>query len=295
MSNTPLAAGTDPFRLFADAIYQDLGAPVSPIADGELHRFDDPDTKRNNAACWYVLHLDGLPAGAYGNWRTGTSYTWRANTDREITQAERERINSVVRVARQKRLQEKAKGYMDAQQRAGVMWRQAVPATTAHPYLAAKGIYSMGLRQAGDVLLVPLTNIGGELVNLQTIRTDGKKLFLKGGRITGCFCLTGGAELPHTGTVHIAEGFATAATIAQTLRAPVVAAMNAGNLKPVAEAIRAKRPSLAIIIAADNNWRTPGNPGTTKAEEAAVAVGGAVTWPAVCMRDYCRCTDFNDM
>jgi putative DNA primase/helicase len=56
-------------------------------------------------------------------------------------------------------------------------------------------------------------------------------------------------------------------------------AFNAGNLEPVARAIRAKFPKLHIVICADNDVATPGNPGLTRATEAARAVRGFVVAP----------------
>ncbi|MDT8281124.1 MAG: DUF3631 domain-containing protein, partial [Erythrobacter sp.] len=63
---------------------------------------------------------------------------------------------------------------------------------------------------------------------------------------------------------------------------------SAGNLRPVADAIRNKLPDVQIIIAADNDSETDGNPGITKATEAAQAVGGAVAIPGIH-------GDFNDV
>jgi len=48
------------------------------------------------------------------------------------------------------------------------------------------------------------------------------------------------------------------------------------NLKAVAEALRAKYPDIEIIISADDDYVTEGNPGITKATEAARAVNGEV-------------------
>jgi putative DNA primase/helicase len=207
---------------------------------------------------------------------------------------EKARIDSAIQAARAKRDSDKVQGYAQAAHRAQRLWCDAVPATVEHPYLRAKHILALSLRQSGELLLVPLRDIDGNLLNLQTINGAGEKRFLKGGLITGCFALTGSIELPRDGEIYIAEGFATAATIACTLRLPVVAAMNAGNLKSVALAIRNIYPRLAIVIAADNDHRTPGNPGVTKGTEAASAVQGALSWPSVCMAHDCRCTDFND-
>ena len=285
---------TDPVRAFAGAIAKDMGAHLDPIPDGKIHRFDDPDGKRHNRACWYAMHLDGMPAGAYGNWRTGYQSTWRADTSRGVDPSERASANAMVRAAREKRERERLDNQAQAALQATMLWNDAVPATVYHPYLARKRITAMGLRQARNLLLVPLSDIDGNLLNLQRIDPRGDKRFLWGGRITGCFALAGAREIPEAGEVYIAEGWATAATIHQTLRVPVVAAMNAGNLKPVAEALRKKCPCLAIVVAADNDHRTPGNPGMTKATEAARIAQGALTWPTTCRQEGCYCTDFND-
>ena len=281
-------------RRFADDVYRNMGATINlPVRDGELQRFDDPEGKRGNLAGWYVLHLDRYPAGAYGSWRTGIQYTWRLDNGHRPDPAEQHRIAAIVRADRDRRDRKKAEAQAQAATRAQALWRDAMPATVAHPYIQSKRIPALGLRQAGPVLLVPLRTIGGELVNVQRIGPDGSKRFLQGGRVTGCFALVG-LEIPETGELYIAEGWATAVTIHQALRVPVVAAMNAGNLKPVALAIRSKYPRLALVVAADNDHRTEGNPGINKGREAKEAVQGALTWPTVCLAHDCGCTDFND-
>ena len=284
----------DSVRAFAAAIAQDIGATVDPVADGKLHRIDCPEGKRGNRACWYVLYLDRWPAGTYGNWRTGITYTWRADHNREHDREQGARIAAAIDAARRQREREQAEAQDYAARRAQRLWSDAKPATADHPYLARKRIPGLCLRQHGDCLLVPLRTVAGELVNIQRIHPDGTKRFLKGGRIAGCFALFG-RELPEDGELYLAEGWATAATIATTLRLPVVTAMNAGNLAPVAQAIRAARPGLALTLAADDDHRTPGNPGITKAAEAARLVQGAMTWPTTCRQEGCGCTDFNDV
>ena len=60
-----------PIEAFAAAIAA-AGIPVPDHieGDGELHRFS-ANGKAGDKAGWYVLHLDGLPAGIFGDWRTG--------------------------------------------------------------------------------------------------------------------------------------------------------------------------------------------------------------------------------
>lgn len=59
----------------------------------------------------------------------------------------------------------------------------------------------------------------------------------------------------------ICEGWATGATLHQDGSYTVAAAMNAGNLKPVALALRARYPGLELILAGDEDRHTEGNPG----------------------------------
>jgi len=199
-----------------------------------------------------------------------------------------------MRAAKLKRDADKAQGHAQAAERARRLWASAAPASSMHAYLRAKHIPPLSLRQMNNQLLVPLRDVHGALLNLQTINPSGEKRFLKGGRITACFSLIGATELPSDGELYICEGWATGATIASTLHLPVAAALTAGNLKSVALSMRGKYPRLAIVVAADNDHRTPGNPGMAAGREAARAALGALTWPSVCLKHGCTCTDFND-
>jgi phage/plasmid primase-like uncharacterized protein len=55
-----------------------LTPPESMVPDGKLHRFAS-NGKRGDDAVWYVLHDDGIPAGCFGDWRTGVKENWRAD------------------------------------------------------------------------------------------------------------------------------------------------------------------------------------------------------------------------
>ncbi|SWR95554.1 DNA primase [Klebsiella pneumoniae] len=84
-------------------------------------------------------------------------------------------------------------------------------------------------------------------------------------------------------TLVIGEGYATAATVAEALGHATVAAFDSGNLQAVAEALHAKFPDKPVVIAGDDDRQvqiTQGvNPGRTKAQEAAKAVGGKAIFP----------------
>lgn len=79
----------------------------------------------------------------------------------------------------------------------------------------------------------------------------------------------------------IAEGFATAATLHEESGYRVYMAFTANNLLAVGRIVRAKLPDAEIVFCADNDTRTPDNPGLTKATEAARDVGGSVAAPPI--------------
>jgi putative DNA primase/helicase len=76
---------------------------------------------------------------------------------------------------------------------------------------------------------------------------------------------------------------------------PVAVAFNAGNLEAVAKAMRRKLPDLPMIICADDDSATDGNPGLTKARQAALATGAKVAVPDFGDQRPEGATDFNDM
>jgi len=140
---------------------------------------------------------------------------------------------------------------------------------------------------------VPMIDESGEVQSLQMISGNGDKKFLAGGKMQGCYFPLGIIK-PST-PVLIAEGYATAATLHEIIGLPVIVAYNAGNLLHVAKSIRAQYPNLSIIICADDDIKTEGNPGVTKATEAARAVNGNVIIPDFGDDRPDGLTDFNDM
>lgn len=152
------------------------------------------------------------------------------------------------------------------------------------PYLQRKGVQGHGVRYlagaGGSTLLVPMRDAAGELQNVQRIApakpADGnpEKRFMAGGRKTGLFHLIGQVE--GADALLIAEGYATAATLHEASRRPVAVAFDAGNLLPVAKALRALHPALALVVCGDDDQATEArsgkNPGREKATAAARAV-----------------------
>ena len=72
----------------------------SIVADGRLHRFRVDGDKVGRENGWYVLFLDGIPAGSFGSWKTGESHSWCFKSAHELTPEEREANRKRMEAAR---------------------------------------------------------------------------------------------------------------------------------------------------------------------------------------------------
>lgn len=151
-------------------------------------------------------------------------------------------------------------------------------------------------RQRDQCLLIPLRTADGQLATVQAIfpvkPADGRdKDFLRGGANKGAHFVMG--DLSSADTVIIAEGYATAASLFEATGYPAVMAIDAGNLRLVAEILKKLYPAKRFIIAGDNDRSTEGNPGITKAAAAAKAIKAALAVPQ--FADGETGSDFNDL
>ncbi|WP_368772891.1 toprim domain-containing protein [Pseudomonas aeruginosa] len=168
------------------------------------------------------------------------------------------------------------------------------PVDRLHQYLQAKQVKPYILRQLSQGrLLVPLC-CAGQLVNLQIVLPSGEKRYLSGGQVQGCYSPLG--KITEGCRLYVCEGWATGATLHAYTGSPVVCAMSAGNLKPVAIALRERYgEALDLVIAGDDDRQTQGNPGRTAANRAATAATARVVfpeWPAGAPNTL---SDFNDL
>lgn len=255
--------------------------PPDHIDPGKMARFPGAGKSNGNKAGWCLLFEDGDGA-AFGDWSTGLSETWQAR--KPIGEAEQRRWRERIKQARETAEKERDQTRQNAADSAAEVWAKAGPADALHAYLVAKGIQPHGIRQDDDRLLVPLMDEQGNIRSVQRIDTHGSKRFFPGGQVTGNHYLIG---TPGESLV-ICEGFATGASILESTGHPVAIAFNAGNIKSVAEAMRGKYPDCRLIIAADDDQGTEGNPGISKATEAAQAINGLLATPG-------KAGDFNDV
>ncbi|WP_063894126.1 DUF927 domain-containing protein [Burkholderia stagnalis] len=184
----------------------------------------------------------------------------------------------------------------EAATKARDLWEKAGTVHADHAYVCTKQIRPYGAKQLRDQLVVKLQDIDGTHYSSQYIQPTGAKSFQTGGRVSGCFVVVSAATKAGIGApLLIAEGYATACTLHEATGYPVIAAMNAGNLLSVARAWRDRSPELTIVICADDDTETAGNPGMTKAVAAAHAVGAVLAVPVFGTDRPNGASDFNDL
>jgi putative DNA primase/helicase len=283
---------SDPMQEFCAAMRNaGIDTDYTPHGTGKIERFHVHGDKSDSKNGWCILFLEGLPAGSFGNWKSGSSETWSAIPYAKMNRAERDANRRNMEAAKTEREAEAARLRSVAKAKAAKLWGEAGMVRVDHAYLASKRIKPYGIRQLREQLVVPVC-VDDTITSLQLIQPDGSKKFLTGGEIKGGYFLIG----EYGGTLCIAEGYATACSIHEATGHAVAVAFNAGNLEPVARSLRSKFPEARLILCADDDQRTEGNPGLTKAQTSAQAVSGWLAGP-----DFTGCdlstepTDFNDL
>ena len=187
------------------------------------------------------------------------------------------------------------------------LWREAEP-VVSHPYLEKKCVKpNKWIRQVAckqvqrvfdwapwglcdPLLCIPLSD-GAGLVSMQFIDIRGQKRFLKGYSTTGAYWST--SKRCSNGPLGIAEGVATAISVATVNDFTVVAAMSSGNLLAVAKKMRDRFPDKQIYLLSD------AGKGESEAQNAAYAIGASIAVPPFTPKmlqsfPEGKPTDFND-
>ncbi len=263
--------------------------PPNHMEPGKTTRFSS-NGKTGDKSGWVHLFADGQGA-AFGDWRSGDQHTWQAERTKPMRRQEKAELRKKIEQAKREAKAQREHDYKAAATTARGTWQSARPAPPSHAYLIKKRIDPDGLRLCteGDYkgwLIAPVYGPDGALQSLQFIAHDGIKRFMTGGKMKGGHCWLGDPN--GATTLLLAEGWATAATLHQASGLAVCVAFNAGNLADVARMVRNQYPKARLLMCGDDDTQTKGNPGRTKATEAAQAIGASVAFPP-------NGGDFNDM
>lgn len=289
---------------------------------------------------WYVLHElrldngDDVLVGGFGVWQGVENNARKIELSKDYTVTREQSATLRKRLAEDRKRADAARKAEAARaaERAAKVWRAAAQ-HGEHDYLAKKGVGAHGIRySAKGAMLIPMHDAQGKLHGLQVIRAAhqrglGKQYWPEGLDRKGRYHTLG---IPAPGGILlIAEGYATAASLYEATGLATAVAFDAGNLAPVAEALRKRYKLAKILICADDDnpqkcrhckapvWlpdgdKCPtcgeahgaGNAGVSSASSAALAVGGAWAAPkfadqpalkAAWVEDGKKLSDFNDL
>lgn len=240
---------------------------------------------------WYMLHElalsggDQVIVGSYGVWRGAENNVQRIDLQkREISAEQRESLRKRLADDRRRAERERKAAAARAATRASQAWRACQP-TGDSDYLVRKGIGAHGVRfSPSGAMVLPLLDASSKIHGLQIIRSKAlakqakrpEKEFWPAGLVKkGHFHLIG---MP-TNIVLVGEGYATCASLHEATGVPVAVAFDAGNLGPVASAMSKRYPNARVLVCADDDAFSDGNPGVTCASAAALESGGAMLVP----------------
>jgi putative DNA primase/helicase len=273
-----------------------------------------PDGKRryfgHKKKSWYRLREmrtrggSTVVVGAFGNFSASKGGMWKVDIDwKGISAEERQALQQQRSAAADAERAQRERDAVLAAMGAAELWRSA-QSSGRSAYLQRKGVDAEACRYLGDgSIVVPLLRYDlprdEALKAVQRIYGDGTKRFTKGFTKPRCALRLGGGVVPLDQPILVCEGYATALTIrmATGRRVTVFMALDAGNLVHVCEMLRELYAEHRLLICADDDWHTEGNPGRDKARSTAKALGRCdIVWPVFAGIDRgAKDTDFNDL
>ena len=287
--------------------------PAQPLTFGKLTRCKTTQDKGKEKNGWYVIHEhrteknETLIFGSFGDWRSGDSNKIKVKAGR-MSQEERDVMRARQEEGKRRAAEIAANAARRAANRASGLFKR-MPEKGRSDYLDRKQIIGLGVRFAprSGALLVPMSNVRDQIIGLQVIYPEkqadtgrDKSYWPYGMSKEGAFHLIGSHPEPGE-PVLVCEGYATGASLHMATSMTVAIAFDAGNLLPVAKAMRERFAGCPLIICRDDDWKTkrpngqPWNPGEEKGSNAALVVGGQVVAPIFSIEREIKWTDFNDL
>ncbi len=322
---------------YDDVLHQltDFGLDVDALEPGRIVRCRTPEDRVNKRSGWYSLfeiqtHAgDWLLVGSYGDWREGGGAHKVDLKKSELSAEEKADIRKRIAADRRRAEQQRKKKASLSARRAEKMWQKCQP-TGCSDYLERKCIGAHGIRfTEKNALVIPMCDTSGRIHGLQFIlsKAGHAERIKKNGRDKefwpfglakkGHFHMLGAPLM--SSVIMVTEGYATAASMFEACEIPVAAAFDAGNLGPVAEALKKRYPKARILIGGDDDYlgkcRECGkftevaqaecrhcekphgkeNTGIAMATRAVMAVFGAWLAPSFSDRGTKKLSDFNDL
>lgn len=256
---------TDQFKAAIEAA--GLTPPNTIIDDGMRHRFAT-NGRKSDGAGWYILHADGIPSGAFGDWRTGVTQSWCSLPTESLTKEERAKHRVRMAVIQIVREEAQAAAWLVQSGKNRDLWGECQRLQTGdlvHQYLLGRGIdlaallnglpacirlhpslayYDQGelignfpamvcaiVSPAGQCVCLHRTYLTAPVHGKQVGKasvSNAKKMTMKSGPLTGASIPLAGVELRRS--IGIAEGVETALACTLATGIQTLAAISAGGL-----------------------------------------------------------------
>lgn len=267
-----------------------------PIMNGKIQRCKVEGDKGNEKSGAYLGHLDEYPAGFIQNHKTGFKTNWKFELSKDKdnigsnythhSNTPQHSLNSFN--ANHKEKQEQKELELLALQKKTALrlekeYSQSKETSLSHKYLLAKGLkqnYNLRVDKFNN-LLIPLQDSKGKLWSLQRISESGSKIIgvIKNkderdieysARKKGCFYTQ--TPLQEHKQFYLCEGFATAMSLQELLKEPVIMGVDAGNLKAVIQDLKQDYPNTKITLFTDNDLKASLNGKVNVGLESAKAI-----------------------
>ena len=331
---------TDVYSKFKDAL-NSAGLEIDiPMMDGILRRVRVNGDKGAQKSGAYVGYIDGIPAGFIQNFKTGFIGNWKYEkldispySDELIYSKKTQILSKDNTVFIQRQLQREKELENEYKKTAKILYDEFLTAKFAvldHTYFIKKRVYkNYGLKQDrfGN-LLMPLFDINEKFWSLQRIFPNGNKMIgallsnkqkqnsekLLAKKRGNFFVLSDDMDiydknlvklnieaLLKYNKVYLCEGFATAASVCEACKMPVIVGIDVGNLEFVVQDFSARFRNIHIIIAADNDAKKEKKSGINIGKEKAMQIKNNFKNVSVCIPIFndteisSGYSDFNDL
>ena len=234
------------------------------------------DRSGERSGYYVFFQTDQLMVCVYGNWRSNLNWKWSNKAVSNLSPSEQAELSRQVQIAnerakanRKERQEEVAK---ECAERFDIRGQEL---DKEHKYLVSKKVKNVGLKVNNrNELLIPIRSISGEIVSLQTISPTGTKKFASSSKVKGGIFLIGcdHNSLPNLSEIYVAEGYATAVSVAEATNKPVAVVFAAPFCLEACSEIR-KVSQAKLILALDNDSNGVGE---KCANETAKAVSNAI-------------------
>jgi putative DNA primase/helicase len=277
------------------------------VMDGKNHYVKMEGNKGSRKSGVYRAYNDENPQGFVMDYREGEPVKWRFSAKkRSLPERRAIEANSYVRSLR--RADETLALRVGVAADSASFYAALPFSEKENEYLVSKGVVTpqnarsvpKGFFCKKDTLVLPIVDLDRKIWSLQTIGASGFKMLKKDGLKEGNMIEVQG-DYQSSKMVIVAEGYSTALSIAQSIKIPVIAAIDAHNLDPVVRGIMHRHPELKVLVAGDDDHtleldargRVKKNVGVDQAIIAGASAGIPPIFPL--QSENRAKADFNDM